>query len=69
MPHFHISMLEMLIFESLAKAELYLTVATIFRRFENQELFETTERDVLPKHDHFIPHPDLDSKGVRVIFT
>ncbi|KUJ13489.1 cytochrome P450 [Mollisia scopiformis] len=53
---------------NLAKAELYLTVATIFRRFDNMELFETTSRDVVPKHDHFIPHPEMDSKGIRVVY-
>ncbi|KAF8856412.1 cytochrome P450 [Acephala macrosclerotiorum] len=53
---------------NLAKAELYLTVATIFRRFENMELFETTSRDVTPVHDHFIPHTSLDSKGIRAIY-
>jgi hypothetical protein len=31
------------------------------------ELFETTRKDVDPKHDFFIPSPDLSSKGVRVI--
>lgn len=55
-------------FHSLAKAELYLTVATIFRRFEDMELFETTKRDVTPLYDHFIPHTALDSKGIRVIY-
>ena len=52
---------------SLAKAELYLTLASVFRRFENMELFETTRRDVDPMHDFFIPFPALDSKGVRVM--
>ncbi|CZR52602.1 related to cytochrome P450 CYP3/CYP5/CYP6/CYP9 subfamilies [Phialocephala subalpina] len=53
---------------NLAKAELYLTVATIFRRFDTMKLFETTKRDVTPIYDHFIPHPALDSKGVRVLY-
>lgn len=52
----------------LAKAELYLTLANVFRRFENQELYETTRMDVDLKHDMFLPYPDLASKGVRVMF-
>ena len=51
---------------SLAQAELHLPLATVFRRFDT-ELFETTRKDVDPKHDFFIPTPDLDSKGVRVM--
>lgn len=53
---------------SLAKAELYLTLATIFRRYDNQELFETTRMDVDLKHDMFMPTVDLKSKGVSVLF-
>jgi len=53
---------------SLAKAELQLGIATVFRRYENQELFETTRADVDIKHDLFLPQADLKSKGVRVIF-
>ena len=53
---------------SLAKAELYLTLATIFRRYE-MELFETVfERDVQLKHDFFLPQPSEESMGVRVVF-
>jgi hypothetical protein len=53
---------------SLAKAELYLTLATIFRRYKI-ELFDTIrERDVDMKHDHFLPYPSHESKGVRAIF-
>ena len=53
---------------SLAKAELQLTIATVFRRFDKQELFQTTRADVDVQHDLFLPHASLDSKGVRVIF-
>jgi hypothetical protein len=53
---------------SLAKAELRLAIATVFRRFEKQELFETTRADVDIQHDLFLPQPKLDSKGIRVIF-
>jgi cytochrome P450 len=52
---------------NLATAEIYLTIATIFRRF-NMELYETTARDAEIAHDFFIPHGHKDSKGVRVIF-
>jgi hypothetical protein len=57
-----------LILARLAKAELQLAIATVFRRYENQELFETTRADVDIKHDLFLPQADLKSKGVRVIF-
>jgi hypothetical protein len=54
---------------SLAKAELYLALATVFRRFENQKLFETTRaKDVDLQHDFFLPCAALDSKGVRIIY-
>jgi hypothetical protein len=50
---------------SLAYAELYLTVAGIFRQYE-LELFETSVEDIKMAHDFFSPVPRLDSKGVRV---
>lgn len=49
---------------SLAYAELYLAVSTIFRRFDLQ-LYETDLKDVQIKHDFFASWPDLSSKGVR----
>jgi len=53
---------------NLARAELYLTLATVFRRYD-MELFETTrERDVDLKHDMFLPQPSYESQGMRVIF-
>jgi cytochrome P450 len=52
---------------NLANAEIYLTLATVFRRFD-MELYETTARDAEVAHDFFIPHGHADSKGVRVIF-
>jgi hypothetical protein len=51
---------------SLAYAELYLTLAAMFRYFEF-ELYETDESDVELAHDFFLPFPRLDSKGIRVI--
>ncbi|KAF5243380.1 hypothetical protein FANTH_8202 [Fusarium anthophilum] len=50
---------------NLAYAELYLTVATIFSRFD-LELVGTTKRDVEIAHDFFVGMPPLDSKGVMV---
>lgn len=50
---------------SLAMAELYLGLATVFRRF-TLSLYETDKSDVVLAHDHFIPMVKLDSKGVRV---
>jgi cytochrome P450 len=52
---------------NLATAEIYLTLATIFRRFD-MELYETTGRDAEIVSDFFIPHGHPDSKGVRIIF-
>ncbi|ETN41890.1 uncharacterized protein HMPREF1541_03829 [Cyphellophora europaea CBS 101466] len=52
---------------NLATAEIYLTLATVFRRF-NMELYETTVRDAEVAHDFFIPHGHADSKGVRIVF-
>jgi cytochrome P450 len=51
---------------NLAYAEMYLTLATVFRRFD-LELFETTRADVDLAHDFFNACPRLDSKGVRVM--
>ncbi|KAF4498128.1 polyketide synthase [Fusarium agapanthi] len=50
---------------NLAYAELYLTVATIFSRFD-LELVGTTKRDVEIAHDFFVGMPPLDSKGVMI---
>ena len=51
---------------SLAYAELYLTLACVFRCFD-LELFETTRADVDPQHDFMVPSPRLESKGMRVL--
>lgn len=62
---------------NLAYAELYLTLARIFRRYGSKdvrgeddigylELFETTLRDIEIVADLFVPHPASDSKGVRI---
>jgi cytochrome P450 len=53
---------------NLVVAETYLSVATVFRRFPDMKLYETTARDAEIAHDYFIPHGHADSKGVRVIF-
>ena len=53
---------------SLAYAELYLTLATIVRRFD-LENFETTVDDVRIAYDYFVGVPKLDSQGIRAIVT
>lgn len=53
---------------SLARAELYLTLATVFRRYDNQELFESSRLDVDVAHDYLLPQPSEKSKGVKVVF-
>ena len=58
-------MVAMLTLNSLAYAELYLTVSSIFRRFD-MELVDTTTEDVKLVHDFFVASPALTSKGVSV---
>jgi hypothetical protein len=50
---------------SLANAEIYMTIANVFRRFD-LSLFETTRKDVTIVCDAFVGHPRKESKGVRV---
>lgn len=50
---------------SLAGAELYLTLAYMFRRFDF-ELFDTTAADVVITRDAFAGGFALESKGIRV---
>ena len=50
---------------SLAQAELYITLATVFSRF-TFELYETDVSDVEMSHGYLIPYPKWESKGVRV---
>jgi hypothetical protein len=50
---------------SLAQAELYITIATIFSRF-TFEAFETDISDVEMAHGYLVPYPKWESKGVRV---
>ncbi|KAG6039634.1 hypothetical protein E4U41_002383 [Claviceps citrina] len=49
--------------QNLANAELYLTVAAVVTRFD-VEFVDTTEEDVLPARDCFIPRPVSHSRGV-----
>ena len=51
---------------SLAYAELYLTLATLVRRFD-WDMYETGLDDIVCKHDFFVAVADLESKGVRAI--
>ncbi|KAL7905492.1 cytochrome P450 [Trichoderma velutinum] len=53
---------------NLAYAELHLTAAIVFSRF-NFELQNTTKRDVELCHDFFVGMPAMDSQGVRVKIT
>ncbi|KAI1389444.1 cytochrome P450 [Hypoxylon trugodes] len=50
----------------LAYAEIYIGLATLFRRHE-LELFETTHRDVDFARDLVTAHPEWGSKGIRVV--
>ena len=51
---------------SLAMAELYITIATVFSQFEF-ELFETDVSAVEMEHAYLVPYPKWESKGVRVM--
>ena len=53
---------------NLAYAEIYMTLAAVFRKFGYElTLYDThRERDVDIKHDFFITCPSVDSRGVRV---
>ena len=62
---YRIFKLTVMLYVSLASAELYVALATVFRRFEF-ELYGTS-RDVDAKHDFFVLSPRLDSKGMRVL--
>ena len=54
---------------NLAYAEIYLTLAAVFRQFgQKMRLFETeVERDVDVAHDFFVTAPRMDSNGIRVV--
>ncbi|KAG6991450.1 cytochrome P450 monooxygenase [Physcia stellaris] len=52
--------------ESLANAELYLTLATLFRTYDFQ-LYDTTLADVAPARDFFVPVPEPGGNGLRVL--
>ena len=49
---------------SLAQAELYITIATVFSRFDFQ-LYETDNTDVEMAHAYLVPYTKWDSKGIR----
>ncbi|KAL8644389.1 MAG: hypothetical protein Q9226_007786 [Calogaya cf. arnoldii] len=51
---------------NLAYAQLYMTIATIFRRFE-LELFETDRATVEYARDYFNPFPENGADGVKVL--
>ena len=51
---------------SLAYAEMFLTIAAIFRKFDI-DMFETTIDDIKIERDFFVAAPKLDSKGVRAV--
>lgn len=46
--------------------ELYVALATLFRRFD-LELFQTTRDDVDFALDIVVPMPKKDTKGVRMV--
>jgi hypothetical protein len=62
---YNIEATAILTFQSLAYAELYLTLAAIVRRFD-LTLYETDYSDIEAVCDAMMPMPKADSKGVRV---
>ena len=55
-------------FDSLAYAELYLTLGMILSRFELESV-ETTVDDVKMHRDFFVGVPKPESKGIRAKIT
>ncbi|KAJ2902593.1 hypothetical protein MKZ38_000354 [Zalerion maritima] len=53
---------------NLAFAELYITIAKVFTRFEF-ELFETDTSDVEMEHAYLVPYTKWESQGIRVMVT
>ena len=51
---------------NLALTELYLVIATLFRKFDMQ-LHGTTEKDMATAHDFFSSFGPADSKGLRAV--
>lgn len=51
---------------NLASAELYIGLATVFRRVDF-ELFETEEEAVVMAREFFVPQPRVGTKGVRIV--
>jgi len=58
----------LILFFSLAHAELYMVIATIFTQFDF-ELYETDITDVEMRHAYLVPYPKWETKGVRVKVT
>ena len=54
--------------QHLAHAEIYLTLAAIFRRFD-MEIYQTTRADIDVAHDFFNPQARKGSEGLRVTVT
>ena len=55
--------------QNLAMAEMYMTLAMVFRRFQ-MELFDTFyERDVMTVRDCFLGETSKDCRGIRVRIT
>jgi cytochrome P450 len=52
--------------QNMAYAEIYSTLATIFRRFPNMELYDTTPRDMEYVHDYFGGMARHDNHGLKV---
>lgn len=50
----------------MAYAELYLTIATIVRRFPNLRVWETSERDMEYVHDYFAGMARHENDGLQV---
>jgi cytochrome P450 len=45
---------------------LYVILATVFRRFQHMELYNTTVRDVEHVHDYFSGRTRSDTQGLQV---
>ena len=53
---------------NLAKADLLVSLATLFRRHKMRLHESSSEEDVKMAYDMFVPQPRKESKGVFVVF-
>lgn len=56
----------MCVAQNMAYAEIYITIATIFRRFPSLRVWDTSERDMEYVHDYFGGMARHENGGLKV---